>query len=383
MPKGRRAKGKKPHRPANSPRHEDSAAASAAPHEDQAMGLPPRFVTQPVDTTQLSVSELPGAQAHTSFHQITSGEHSRQHDGHVINSGTNSGAITDSRPVQSRPRVLPPRPPNHSFLGWVDVLSRMKDVLLPPKDRAHGQSTRYALHGIGGVGKSEIVLQFLEQHDDKYWGIFWVDFSSVESANAGEPIRQVVYQLKIKKRPWLLVMDNCDKLEINYATYLRRNDTGAIISQPDCKPKSQVEIHGLDEQSAIQLLTVDLKVAEDMTSPRYSAAKAITDQLDCHSLAVTVAASFLSKSIYTIEEYTAKLEKTSTQKELLFERLTQNEPRHRTVLTTIEVSINELAIKDCIVDQCALELLSVLAFLDWSAVTEGLFSGAWSWGQKH
>ncbi|USW50579.1 Putative P-loop containing nucleoside triphosphate hydrolase [Septoria linicola] len=266
MPKGRRARGKKPHRPANSPRHEDSAAASAAPHEDQAMGLPPR-----------------------------------------------------------------------------------------------------------------------------YWGIFWVDFSSVESANAGEPIRQVVYQLKIEKRPWLLVMDNCDKLEINYATYLPRNDTGAIIITTRLQAETgsryaasfTTEIHGLVEQSAIQLLTGDLKVAKDMTSPRYSAAKAITDQLDCHSLTVTVAASFLSKSIYTIEEYTAKLEKTSTQKELWFERLTENEPRHRTVFTTFEVSINELAIKDCIVDQCALELLSVLAFLDRSAVTEGLFSGAWSWGQKH
>lgn len=61
---------------------------------------------------------------------------------------------------------LLPRPPNPQYVGYTSVLERLTSCLLPHDDTTSGRrQVVCVLSGMGGVGKSETVLQFLDQND--------------------------------------------------------------------------------------------------------------------------------------------------------------------------------------------------------------------------
>jgi hypothetical protein len=65
---------------------------------------------------------------------------------------------------------LVPRRSNTLFTGQRELRAKLKDQLLPSAVRFHEQdkSKVFVLHGIGGVGKSEICIKFAEEHRD-WW----------------------------------------------------------------------------------------------------------------------------------------------------------------------------------------------------------------------
>ncbi|KAF7195379.1 hypothetical protein HII31_03271 [Pseudocercospora fuligena] len=347
------------------------------------------------------------------FHGITAQDNVRQHNGNVYNTVTNNyqpipTAISSATAAtKDRPRVSPPRRPNASFVGQEPILERMSSTLLPRPDPAKSRKTScYALYGIGGVCKSEIALQFVERHDDEYWGIFWVDFESLDTANSGyasiaeecgwtlsrkeTSIRDVTYQLSKQKQNWLLIMDNCDKSSIDYSIYRPGGDHGAIIittRQPEVAERyaeeNSEEIFGLDEESAVYLLLKASRLPKEVPIQQRNAAIEIARQLSCHSLAVTVAASMLRKGRYGLEEYSEAWKRTRTQTELFQTKLQQDVPRYGTAFATFEVSVQELLATDPESGHHALELLSMLAFLDRTGVPEDLFTRAWAFGHKY
>jgi hypothetical protein len=61
---------------------------------------------------------------------------------------------------------LLPRPPNPQYVGYASVLERFTSCLLWQDDIASGRrQVVCVLSGMGGVGKSETVLQFLDKND--------------------------------------------------------------------------------------------------------------------------------------------------------------------------------------------------------------------------
>lgn len=51
-------------------------------------------------------------------------------------------------------------------MGYVHVMERLKDATLNREDeQARKKQVVFVLSGMGGVGKSETVLQFLTEHD--------------------------------------------------------------------------------------------------------------------------------------------------------------------------------------------------------------------------
>ena len=63
--------------------------------------------------------------------------------------------------------TLPPLPPlKHSstfFMGREDYLQRLKDHF---STHAKGQRKSFLLYGLGGIGKTQICLKFIEQNPD-------------------------------------------------------------------------------------------------------------------------------------------------------------------------------------------------------------------------
>ena len=58
------------------------------------------------------------------------------------------------------------------FFGRDDILQRMKDLLDPGEGGSRRKSL--VLHGLGGVGKTKIALQYVNQSRDRFDAILWI-----------------------------------------------------------------------------------------------------------------------------------------------------------------------------------------------------------------
>ncbi len=61
---------------------------------------------------------------------------------------------------------------NERFFGREDILQRVKEVLDPVDGNLRSKSL--VLHGLGGVGKTKIALQYVNQSRDRFDAIFWI-----------------------------------------------------------------------------------------------------------------------------------------------------------------------------------------------------------------
>jgi hypothetical protein len=105
------------------------------------------------------------------------------------------------------------------------------------------ERTVVVLHGLGGIGKTQLTVRFLKEHKDKYSGIFWLNgrsedtlkqsFASMagrlQSANKASPLLKKAVEskdidevvgcirkwLSIKENyRWMLVFDNIDNPKV-------------------------------------------------------------------------------------------------------------------------------------------------------------------------
>jgi len=121
---------------------------------------------------------------------------------------------------------------NRFFTGRDGFIKKLRDTFQinsNPESRYHG---RVALFGLGGIGKTQIALEFVYRSQTSYRGIYWISAITQESLlngyekigkQANIPITQdlkliaVVEQvlLQLKRTPnWLLVVDNLDDIDV-------------------------------------------------------------------------------------------------------------------------------------------------------------------------
>lgn len=153
---------------------------------------------------------------------------------------------------------------NSSFFGRKDVLLQLEKVLLPDKNTQmeHLESSPgpkiFAICGIGGVGKTQIAVEFALSQLDHFDAIFWLhaddttkpakDFGDISVAlglekAAGDQAVSKDLVLEWLCRPhnrrsivkgtapdpkWLLIFDNADNLDV-VADYLPLSGNGSIL----------------------------------------------------------------------------------------------------------------------------------------------------------
>ncbi|MFD2418293.1 FxSxx-COOH system tetratricopeptide repeat protein [Amycolatopsis pigmentata] len=169
-----------------------------------------------VTTTQLSVSSDGDAQSKTGGGTLTS---------------PGPSAMSESRSAGSQPRIwgqIPLRNPD--FVGRIELLEQLRRRLMTPGTTA---VLPEALHGMGGVGKSQTVVEYIYQHASEYDVVWWIpaehsaqirtslvdlakQLGLPESGSADAAVPAVLEALR-KGEPhsrWLLVFDNADRPDV-------------------------------------------------------------------------------------------------------------------------------------------------------------------------
>jgi tetratricopeptide (TPR) repeat protein len=121
-----------------------------------------------------------------------------------------------------------------------------RDKLLADLRAALASNGRVALYGLGGIGKTQLALRYIDQHKSDYEIIWWVksgepttlasdyaelanklNLSKREDADQ-KAIIEAVRNCLSKKRDWLLVFDNAEE-PASVRSYLPQIDSGHVI----------------------------------------------------------------------------------------------------------------------------------------------------------
>lgn len=168
-----------------------------------------------------------------------------------------------------------------TFYGRAAELHAIEEALNPTKPGQKG----IVLCGIGGSGKTQLTLRYIEKHQQSYTAILWIDASTIEHtkqsfAMAADVIssnwprdlpltyvgssdwHKVIARLRSTCHTrWLLVMDSVDDLDQdNFRQYIPSCPYGSIIvtstqnQAPEVFRLSRLEIDRLDLDSGRELL---------------------------------------------------------------------------------------------------------------------------------
>ena len=294
---------------------------------------------------------------------------------------------------------------NPRFAGRGSQLAQLEEKLF-----AKDHTIKVAITGLGGVGKTQLVLELLYRTKDKhkYCSTIWIPATNTESLH--QAYLEVAQQLSIPgleeeksdvKRlvqgylsndnagQWLLVFDNADDIEMWIAKpgsekgsyglidYLPRSKQGSIVFTTRDRRiavklagQNVVEIPEMDEEAAAQLLQNCL-IYPSLVNNRQDAV-ALLVELTCLPLAIVQAAAYINENGIALADYLLLL---ANQEEdvidLLSEDFEDDGRYHNTknpVATTWLISFEQIQRRDTL----AAEYLSFMCCIDPKDIPQSL-----------
>ncbi|WP_085983492.1 FxSxx-COOH system tetratricopeptide repeat protein [Saccharothrix espanaensis] len=277
---------------------------------------------------------------------------------------------------------VPPRNPN--FTGRADLLQELERRLVRGATAA---VLPEALHGMGGVGKSQLAIEYAYRNRTKFDLIWWIPAErSVKIVNslvelgerlelnvgteANVAVRQVLDVLKSGRHPkvpqnWLLVFDNADSPS-GVQQYLPTGGSGRILvtsrNSQWLSVARPLEVDVFRRSESTQLLR---RRDPDLTEQD---AGRLAEALGDLPLAIAQAAAWRVETGMSANEYLELLEEK--QLELLDVTTTLDYPR--SVAAMWNLSINQLRRKN----PSAVRLLQVCAFLAPESIARTMFTNS-------
>ncbi|RDW75351.1 hypothetical protein BP6252_06493 [Coleophoma cylindrospora] len=247
----------------------------------------------------------------------------------------------DSEPKDLKDKIVPfivPFDRNPNFTGRGIQLAEIEEKLF-----VEGRTTKVAIAGLGGIGKTQLVLELVYRIRDRYKNclVIWIPATNLESLH--QAYLDIAQQLNIPgsdedkadaKRlvqaylskesvgRWLLVFDNADDVNMwitpsgtgssRLIDYLPRSEQGSIVfTTRDRKTavklahQNIVEVREMDENVAIQLLQKCL-VNPDLVNDRPNTT-ALLKELTYLPLAIAQAAAYINENNITFIDYLSLL----------------------------------------------------------------------------
>ncbi|KAJ7474349.1 P-loop containing nucleoside triphosphate hydrolase protein [Mycena latifolia] len=214
----------------------------------------------------------------------------------------------------------------------------------------------YVLHGLGGAGKTQIALKFIQQSASRFSSTFFIDASTPETIETGLIYIAVTRKISAtaeaakqwltsKHKEWLLFFDNADNPKIDLNSFFPQCNHGSIIitsRNPGLcvYAGAASDVSNLDEDEAVQLLL--RSAAQDIKDLKNQLdAAAIVKELIYLPLAIVQAGAFIAKS-RNLEGYLALYAANKTR--LLSDKPTQSHDNYAwTVYTTWQISFEKLS----------------------------------------
>jgi tetratricopeptide (TPR) repeat protein len=284
---------------------------------------------------------------------------------------------------------------NGRFIGRETELAQLEGKIF-----VEDGTTKIAITGLGGVGKTQLLLELVYKTRKKYenCSIIWIAAINMESVQ--QAYLDVARQLRIPgweadkvdvKRlvkeylskesagQWLLVFDNADDIDMwidrtdqesdPLIEYLPRSIQGCIVfTTRDRKAavklahQNIVEVLQMNESAATQLLQRCL-VNQDLIKNERDT-KALLEQLTCLPLAIVQAAAYINANGITLAKYLSLLEEQEDDVIDLLSEEFEDEGRYRSaknpIATTWLISFEQIRHRDPL----AAEYLSFMACVD-------------------
>ncbi|KAJ4293464.1 hypothetical protein N0V90_008747 [Kalmusia sp. IMI 367209] len=286
-----------------------------------------------------------------------------------------------------------PRMVNSLFTGRVELIDSIRSAFRADESQNMSKQKRLVITGIGGQGKSELCLRVATSMQEEFWGVFWVDVGSQSTAKNGfmavakalgssaETVDESLHALANTKRRWLLVLDNADDPAFDYAAYIPSGTRGAILMTsriPQCSRYSTVkaiELEGLTMEHSSELLLKAAQVPEEKWTYYKAQAQDIVQLLGSHTLALIQAGAYIAEGHCRLGQYPEKYQQQ--RKQLLKHHPGQEQSRYRDVYATFEASAAVLEYSTGETGKDALDLLTILSMLHFSALPLRVFEHAW------
>ncbi|KAJ7153605.1 P-loop containing nucleoside triphosphate hydrolase protein [Mycena filopes] len=266
-------------------------------------------------------------------------------------------------------------PPSRIFHGRQIILDKMHQFFT----EGSGKQLIYALYGLGGAGKTQTALKFIQDSSAHFTNIFPVDASKPETIdNAlkniainkgfGHSAFDALNWLQSKQENWLLFFDNADDPEINLNSFIPQCAHGNIVIT---SRNPGIRVYGghslvsdMEEVDAISLL---LQSADQESSEENYKIAAEIELCYLLPLAIVQAGAFIAES-EDLSGYLVLYHKNRAR--LLSKQVLQSHDDYAwTVYTTWQISFDRLS-------KPAATLLQLCSFLHYTGISEDMFSNA-------
>jgi tetratricopeptide (TPR) repeat protein len=283
-----------------------------------------------------------------------------------------------------------PYPRNPLFTGREAELQAIETTLRQGKNAAVGQIQ--ALSGLGGIGKTQMALEYAYRHRQDYRYVFWVLADTRETLNAAYSLMAEQLNLPGKNQPelhyivtavkswlernegWLLILDNADDLSILPDFLPLSTASGHVLlttrSQALGRLAERIEARKLDTKEGISFLLyrsglLDKRASSVSIDPKeHEAALQIVRELGGLPLALDQAGAYIEETSCGFQGYLALYRKE--HKDLLKTRGGQVADHPASVTQTVQMAFKKIEKSN----PSAADLLRLCAFLAPEAIPE-------------
>ncbi|KAK2736911.1 hypothetical protein FQN57_000514 [Myotisia sp. PD_48] len=226
--------------------------------------------------------------------------------------------ITQVRAVNEH--FMPPQLTSDHFIGRENACRSLEKAFLNDDNFPGLGQKRFVVHGLGGSGKTQLCSKFAKDQGHRYWAVFTIDASSQDrAAESFARIGEIggmqsteqagKYFLQQAQKPWLLIIDNADKPDLDIEKLFPSADKGHLLvttRNPDLRKYGNVgslELLGLSEEDALHLLLKSAWIARPWDTSMEVAGKRITKALGYLTLAIIQAGNSIYRKLCKLEDY--------------------------------------------------------------------------------
>ncbi|KAM5371215.1 hypothetical protein ACJZ2D_008135 [Fusarium nematophilum] len=255
-------------------------------------------------------------------------------------------------PEEEKPWFVVPYSRNEYFVGRSSILEQLNDWIGSPEENMnHGIHKTAAMYGLGGVGKTQIALEWAFDMHQKHPGlsVFWVyggqtarfteGYASLARAceipNCGSSNPRMLSKVKSwleeqTKCPWLMIIDSADDIGVffektpnepyrdNMAQYIPSSPNGAVLfttrtkeAAVDLAPPGRYLFHVAEpsNEECVELMQRRLPPGDYPVKDL----AALSEHLGRLPLALSQATAYLQKKSLSVSEYLEKLRERSDE----------------------------------------------------------------------